>query len=156
MDPPSLKFAEAPRLAEIEPDEKRLSDDILVRYEAPHSAVRRVVAVVAHHEIVPGRHGTGHALAIVIAIFAKRERSREGDRRRRITLKENGVLDPVHRLEELRRVVDPLAIQIVGDLLARLRDAVDEEFLVLVDDLVTGNADHALDVIERRILRVAE
>jgi hypothetical protein len=40
MDSPSLKFSEAPRLAEIEPDEKRLSDDILVRHEAPHTAVR--------------------------------------------------------------------------------------------------------------------
>src|SRR6267143_363660 len=153
MSTPSLKCSEAPRLAEIEPDEKRLPDDILVRHETPHAAVRRVVAVVAHHEIVPGRHGAGHAFAIVVAIFAKRERSREGDRRRRIALKENGVHDPVQRLDELCRVVAPLAIQIVGNLSAGLRDAVDEEFLVLVGDLVAGNADHALDVIERRILR---
>src|SRR6267143_2174089 len=153
MKPPSLKRSEAPRLAEIEPDEKRLPDDILVRYETPHSAVRRVVAVVAHHEIVPGRHGAGHTFAIVVAIFAKRERSREGHSRGRIALEENRVLDPVQRLDELCRVVDPLAIQIVGNLFAGLRDAIDEEFLVLVDDLVAGNADHALDVIERRILR---
>src|SRR6266699_6468043 len=138
MNPPSLERSEAPRLAEIEPDEKRLADDILVRYETPHSAVRRVVAVVAHHEIVPGRHGAGHTFAIVVAIFAKRERTREWDRRRRVTLEEDGVRDPVHRLDELCRVVDSLAIQIVGDLFARLRDAVDEEFLVLVDDLVAG------------------
>src|SRR6266516_1268204 len=127
MNPPSLKRSEAPRLAEIEPDEKRLPNDILVRYETPHSAVRRVIAVVAHHEIVPGRHGAGHTFAIVVAIFAKRERTRERDRRRRITLEEDGV-----------------------------RDAVDEEFLVLVDDLVAGNSDHAFDVIERRILRKAK
>src|SRR5713101_2036090 len=156
MNPPSLECSEAPRLAEIEPDEKRLPDDILVRYETPYSAVRRVVAVVPHHEIVPGGHGAGHTFAIVVAIFAKRERSREGDRRWRIALEEDGVLDPVQRLDELCRVVDPLAIEIVGNLLARLRDAVDEEFLVLVDDLVAGNADHALDVIERRILRKAK
>src|SRR5438445_2861103 len=153
MNPPSLERSEAPWLAEIEPDEKRLPDDILVRDETPHSAVRRVVAVVAQHEIVPGRHAAGHAFAIVVAIFAKRERSREGDRRRRIALKENGVLDPVQRLDELCRVVDPLAIQIIGNLSAGLRDPVDEEFLVLIDDLVAGNADHALDVVERRILR---
>src|ERR1700704_1660541 len=152
MDSPSLECSEAPWLAEIEPDEKRLPDDILVRHETPHPAVRRVVAVVAHHEIMPGRHGAGHTFAIVVAIFAKRERSREGDRRRRIALEEDGVRDPVQRLDELRRVVDPLAIQIVGNLSAGLRDAVDEEFLALVDDLVAGNADHALDVIERRVL----
>src|SRR2546428_14008979 len=115
MNPPSPKCSEAPRLAEIEPDEKRLPDYILVRYETPYSAVRRVVAVVAHHEIMPGGHGAGDTFAIVVAIFAKRERSREGDRRRRIALEENGVLDPVHRLEELCRVVDPLAIQLIGN-----------------------------------------
>src|SRR3981081_1075881 len=156
MDSPSLKCSEAPRLAEIEPDEKRLSDDILVRNETPHAAVRAVVAVVAHHEIVPGRHGAGHAFAIVVAIFAKRERSREGDRRRRIALQENGVLDSAHCLDELRRVVDSFAVQIVGDLLARLGDAVDEEFLVLVDDPVPGNADAALAVLERRALRTTQ
>src|SRR6195256_3572973 len=102
MDSPSLKCSEAPRLAEIEPDEKRLSDDILVRNETPHAAVRGVVAVVAHHEIVPGRHGAGHAFAIVVAIFAKRERSREGHRRRRIALQENSVLDSAHCLDKLR------------------------------------------------------
>src|SRR5213592_1314272 len=85
MNPSSLKCSEAPRLAEIEPDEKRLPDDILVRHEPPHSAVRRVVAIVAHHEILPGRHGAGHTLAIVVVIFAKRGRFRERDRRRRIT-----------------------------------------------------------------------
>src|SRR6266480_3854067 len=138
MSPPSLKRSEAPRLAEIEPDEKRLPDDILVRYETPHSAVCRVIAVVAHHEIVPGRHGAAHTFAIVVAIFAKRERTREWDCRRRVTLEEDGVRDSVHRLDELCRVVDSLAIQIVGDLFARLRDAVDEEFLVLVDHLVAG------------------
>src|SRR5947208_9790582 len=98
----------------------------------------------------------GDVFAIVVGIFAKRERSGEGDRRRRIALEENGVLDPVQRLDELCRVVDPLAIQIVGNLSAGLRDAIDKEFLVLVDDLVAGNADHALDVIERRVLRKAE
>src|SRR6266704_481959 len=86
MPPPSLDRSEAPWHAEVEPDEKRLPDDILVRYATPHSAVRRVVAVVAHHEIVPGRHGAGHTFAIVVAIFAKRERSREGDGRRSIAL----------------------------------------------------------------------
>src|SRR5204863_87307 len=156
MNPPSLECSEASWLAEIEPDEKRLPVHVLVRYETPHSAVRRVVAVVAHHEIMPGGHGAGHTFGIVVAIFAKRERSRERDRRRRVALEEHDVLDSVQRLDELRRVVDPLAIQIIGNLLARLRDPVDEEFLVLVDDLVAGNADHALDVIERRVLRKAE
>src|SRR5439155_15511961 len=123
MNPPSLECSEAPWLAEIEPDEKGLPDDILVRYETPHSAVRRVVAVVAHHEIVRGGNGAGHTFGIVVAIFAKRQRSRERDCRRRGALEEDGVLDSVQRLDELRRVVNPLAIQVVGNLFARLHDA---------------------------------
>src|SRR5258706_814993 len=103
MDPPSLECSEAPWLAEIEPDEKGLPDDILVRHEPPHPAVRRVVAVVAHHEIVPGGHGAGHTFAILITIFAKRERLREGDRGRGIALAQNRVLHPVHLLAELCR-----------------------------------------------------
>src|SRR5207237_907111 len=110
MNPPSLECSEASWLAEIEPDEKGLPDDVLVRYETPHSAVRRVVAVVAHHEIMPGGHGAGHTFGIVVAIFAKRERSRERDRRRRVALEEHDVLDSVQRLDELRRVVDPDAV----------------------------------------------
>src|SRR6266705_4179006 len=100
MKPPSLKRSEAPRLAEIEPDEKRLSDDILVRHETPNAAVRGVVAVVAHHEIVPGRHSAGDTFAIVVAIIAKRERLRAGDRRRPVPLQQNGMLDTAHRLHK--------------------------------------------------------
>src|SRR5690348_18451433 len=94
-----MKFPDAPRFVEIEPDEKRLPDDVLVRHETPDATVRRVVAVVAHHEIVPRRHGAGYALAIVVAIFAKGERPREWNRRGRVTLQKDGVLDPAYRLE---------------------------------------------------------
>src|SRR5690242_20168737 len=123
----SMKFPDAPQFVEIEPDEKRLSYDVLVRHETPDSTVRRVVAVVAHHEIVPRRHGAGYAFAIVVAIFAKGERPGEWDRRGRVALQKDGVLDPAYRLEVLRRIVDSLAIEIVGDLPARLNDAVDRE-----------------------------
>src|SRR5207302_8810262 len=120
MNAPSLECSEASWLAEIEPDEKGLPDDVLVRYETPHSAVRRVVAVVAHHEIVPGGHGAGHTFGIVVAIFAKRERSRERDSRRRVALEEDGVPDSVQRLDELRRVVTSLATPVVGNQVARV------------------------------------
>src|SRR5690348_2906622 len=151
-----MKFPDAPRFVEIEPDEKRLPDDVLVRHETPDATVRRVVAVVAHHEIVPRRHGAGYALAIVVAIFAKGERPREWNRRGRVTLQKDGVLDPAYRLDELRRVMDSFAIEIVGDLPARLNDPVDRELPVFVHDLVSGDTDHALDVIDRRILRVTK
>src|SRR5712691_2590278 len=83
IDPPSLKSAEALRFTEVEPDKKRLADDILVRHETPYPAVGRIVAVVPHHEIMSRRHGAGHALAIVVAIFPERERPHEGNRDRK-------------------------------------------------------------------------
>src|SRR5690349_6933982 len=151
-----MESPDAPQLVEIEPHGNRLPDDILVRHEAPDATVRRIVAVVTHHEIVPCGHGAGYAFAIVVAIFAKRERPRERNRRGGVTLQKDGVLDPAHCLEELRRVVDSLSIEIVGDLLPRLNDTVDGELPVFVDDLVSWDADHALDVVDRWILRVTK
>src|SRR5688572_6106419 len=46
-------------LAEREVDEQRLALDVLLRHEAPVPAVLRIVAIVAHHEVHPGRHGDG-------------------------------------------------------------------------------------------------
>src|SRR5215510_4554325 len=79
MDHLSLKFPDTTQLAEIEPDEKCPTDDILVGHESPHAAVRRIVAVVSHDEIVPRGHGACHALGIVVAILPKRERPGERD-----------------------------------------------------------------------------
>ena len=60
---PSLaERPEAPEFVQVEPDEERLADDVLVRHEAP-AAVARVVPVVAHHEVWPG---TVHARPLVL------------------------------------------------------------------------------------------
>src|SRR5688572_33483975 len=40
-------------LAEREVDEQRLPFDVLLRHETPVAAVLRVVAIVAHHEVLP-------------------------------------------------------------------------------------------------------
>src|SRR5690554_3287406 len=40
----------------VHPDGEGLADDVLFRHGSPHTAVRTVVAVVAHHEIVTLRH----------------------------------------------------------------------------------------------------
>src|ERR1017187_3043599 len=37
-------------------DQERLADDVIAGHEAPVAAVKGVVAVVAHREIVPRRH----------------------------------------------------------------------------------------------------
>src|SRR5215831_11073098 len=149
MDALSLEPSDATRLAEIEPDEERLPHDVLVRNEPPHAAVRGVVAVVAHHEIVPGRNRAAHALGIVVAIFAERERPRKRYPRGRVAFLEDGVLDSAQRLFVLRGVVDALTVEVVGDLLPRLEDAVDREPLVLERDLIPRKTHDALDVVDR-------
>src|SRR5256885_7718342 len=65
---------EAAELVQVEPDEEGLADDVLVRDEAPDAAVARVVAVVAHHEVLSRRHGARHPAHIVVAIAGERER----------------------------------------------------------------------------------
>src|SRR5215210_2459784 len=44
---PSAEPAEAPQLVEVQPDEERLADDVLVGDESPNAAVARVVPVIA-------------------------------------------------------------------------------------------------------------
>src|SRR5215510_14371570 len=158
MDALSLSFepSDATRFAEIEPDEERLPHDVLVRNEPPHAAVRGVVPVVAHHEEVAGRNRAAQALGIVDAILAERERPGKRHPGGSVAFLQDGVADVPQRLLVLRRIVDPLAVEIVGDLLPRLQDPVDREALVLVDDLVPRDPHDALDVVDRRVLGKAE
>src|SRR5512140_1370966 len=57
QQPPELNVAGG--IADGEVDEQRLALDVGGGREAPVAAVLRVVAVVAHHEVLPGRHGHG-------------------------------------------------------------------------------------------------
>src|SRR2546423_14558898 len=66
----SLKRSDAFQVAEIHPDEEGLADDVLVRHEAPETRIHRVVAVVAHHEVVTLRHLAGDTLGTVAAVLA--------------------------------------------------------------------------------------
>src|SRR5688572_27682386 len=71
--PCSAEGPEAPQLVQIEPDEERLADDVLVGHESPHAAVARIVPVVAHHEVVPRRNRARQAAHIVVAIAGLRK-----------------------------------------------------------------------------------
>src|SRR5258708_16637947 len=66
--PSAPQRSEAGELVQVQPDEEGLADDVLIRDEAPDTAVARIVAVVAHHEIMALRYGTCEAIAIVGAI----------------------------------------------------------------------------------------
>src|SRR4051812_3541347 len=81
---------EAAKLAQVEPDEKGLADDVLVRDEAPHPTVARVVSIVAHHEVMAGRHRAREAGAIVVAIATAG--SRRQHRGGRVILEQDLVL----------------------------------------------------------------
>src|SRR6185436_5352318 len=75
-------MADTLELVEIPPDQKRLADDVLIRHESPVPAVAAAVAVVAHHEVIPGRHRARKARFIVGTILVKRESLDVGDAQR--------------------------------------------------------------------------
>src|SRR5689334_4694905 len=52
---------------EIEPDSRRLADQILVGDVAPLAAVFAVVAIVADHQVLAGRHHRGWVVVHVLA-----------------------------------------------------------------------------------------
>ena len=49
---PSDFMDEVPILVDRQPDEKSLSHDMVFRHKTPIAGVERVVAVVAHHEVI--------------------------------------------------------------------------------------------------------
>src|SRR5215467_13656926 len=78
----SAERPEAPQLVQVQPDEERLADDVLIGHEPPDPAVARVVPVVAHHEVMPRRNRARQAVRIVVAIGRIRERARGRHQRR--------------------------------------------------------------------------
>src|SRR5688572_20862527 len=152
----SAEGSEAPQLVQVEPDEERLADDVAVGHEPPHAAVARIVPVVAHHEVMPRRNRARQAAHIVVAIAGVRERARRGDEGRRVVLEQDLVLLAVQGLGVAAGKLHALLRQVVVDLPQRHRLPVDGQALVAIFHTVAGQPDHALDVVERRILRKAE
>src|ERR1051325_4304678 len=156
ISPPCLlaERSEAAELVQVQPDEEGLADDVLIRDEAPDPAVARIVAVVTHHEVVARRHGARKAVHIVVAITRRRAGGKHGGGR--IVLEKYFMLDAIERLDVAARELHALARQVIVDLPHRHEPPVDGEPLVAVFEAVAGQADHALDVVERRILGIAE
>src|SRR4051812_39491908 len=152
----SSERPEAPQLVQVEPDEERLADDVLIGHEPPDPAVARIVPVIAHHEVMPRRYRARQAVRIVVAIGRVRERARRRHQSRRIVLDQDLVLDIVQGLDEALGELHALLGQVVVDLAHRHRVAVDGETFVAVFDAIPRYPDHALDEVERRLLRIAE
>src|SRR5688572_28800869 len=154
--PCSAEGPEAPQLVQIEPDEERLADDVLVGYESPHAAVARIVPVVAHDEIVPRRNRARQAAHIVVAIPGVRKRARRRHGGGRVLFEQYFMPLAVQALHVAARELHALPGKVVVDLAHRHQAAVDGEALVAVFDAVAGQPDHALDVVERPVLGIAE
>src|SRR6185437_11384681 len=146
----------------VEPDEESLAAEVGVRDKAPVPTVVAVVAVVAHHEVVPGRDAALEAVLIVIAVFAPRERSHvagidgqrlgiDGDR---MPLRRDAVGELHPLLQRFEAQSLEVAVAVVG--LLRPRNPVHRELLVAVLDDVAGDPDHPLDEVLRRVERVLE
>src|SRR3989344_5389579 len=123
-----------------EPDKERLANQVLVRHEAPITAVVAVVAVVAHDEIFPLRHDD----------FRQRHV--------RAACRQNGMLHSTqifrHTLHLGRKFAAGRQVRIA--ILLLHQGSVDIEPFIFIYNTVAGNANHALDVIDRRIAREAE
>src|SRR5258705_12510494 len=154
--PPLAERTEAAQLAQVEPDEEGLADDILVRHESPDPAVARIVPVVAHHEIMARRHATDQAAVIVVAVAGMLEFHAAADVAGRFLLQNDFVFPAVEALEVARKVLQPFPGLVVADLPARRDAALHREDLVAVFDPVARQADHPFDVIEPGIGRKAE
>ena len=66
------------------------------------------------------------------------------------------MLDIAQLLDELLRIIEPLRMQVVLCLGLRNQFAIDGQALVLIGHLVAWKANHAFDVVQRRIVRVAK
>ena len=130
----------------MHPDTERLADQVVLGYETPTATVVAVVAVVAHHEILPFRDLDGTI-------------GQHTTPRRQVGRALSGQ-DPMLDLAELlERLAPPGHLgprpdtRIATDRQLRDRLAVAIERFVLVSDLVARNRDHALDVVDRGVLR---
>src|SRR5205823_8654794 len=65
-DPLERKAAD---VVPVEPDEECLAADVIVGHEAPVAAIVTVVAVVAHHQVVPRRDFAAEPAIIVNAVL---------------------------------------------------------------------------------------
>src|SRR5690606_35373095 len=119
----------------VQPDEERLAHQVLLRYRTPVAAVVAVVAVVAHHEVVPFRH---HELSF----DAPRTGLNEYPMLRRTEF-----FEPQTRAGHYLTRTNP---GIDADRLLLDRFAVDIKHFVIVGNVITGQPDHALDVIDGR------
>ena len=59
---------DAPEVAEVHPDEECLSDNIPLRDKSPIAGIRRIIAIVAHHEIMARRHFIDGRVVVEAAI----------------------------------------------------------------------------------------
>jgi len=119
--------------------------------------ILRVVAVVAHHEVVPRRHLADHALGGIAAILGHREALGVGAVPGRAPgLDADLVLDIAQLLGEQRRIAQAVVVVVLALGHRGHRLAVDRELLVQVGNLVAGQANDTLDVVQPRVHRVAE
>ncbi|KAG0765300.1 hypothetical protein G6F22_018044 [Rhizopus arrhizus] len=117
-----------PTLA-VQPDQECLAAQVFLRQQAPETAVIAVVTVVAHHQVLAGRHGP---LALATRIVGLQ-----------------------HGVGAARQVLDQqvgaLALALVAGIDALVvvlqRLAVEDHAVALEDDGVTRHADHALDEV---------
>ena len=138
-----MNAANALEVAKVHPDDECLAHDITVWHEAPVAAVGAVVAVVAHHEILAGRHDAGELVFRIVASFAQRELLDAGEVKvAAIGRVQDAMLPETARARqfffELLVVDRMLVVQVIVQRRVLDRLAVDGQALVFVGDVSPG------------------
>ena len=116
----------------IHPDCKRPPNQLIFRHEAPEAPVLAIIAIIAHHEIVPCRH-----LKITIAARAM------------VAMQQHMLASIKGFAQHLRAgvIAAPANPNVDTSWLHWHRLAVHEDLFVVVADPITGQADDAFDPV---------
>ena len=136
---------------EIHPHQHGLADDIFFWNKTPITAVVAVVAVIAHHEIVPRRNRANHSVIIVFAIVAIGELADAGQvHADRIRIEQNTVIFVAEFFAERFKSAQPQSLIDFGRCAQALRVnflAVHRQTFLEIGDFVARRANYTFDEI---------
>src|SRR5476649_558519 len=152
-----MDAAYAFRITEIHPYQESLADDVFVRHETPVTAVRAIVAVIAHHEVITCWYYARKTVFVIVAGFLVGEildfAQVQGWRR---IIVEDAVAHARQVFFQLLVVNRAFVVEVVVERRVFHWLAIDRQALVFISDLITRHADYALDVILGHVFRILE
>ena len=82
-------------VAEVPPDQECLSDDITFWDESPITTVATTISVIAHREVIPGRHRAGEFGVLIDAVLLEWKLMYSGEMQTRDVRIDDDVMTPL-------------------------------------------------------------